>query len=196
MKELIAIQGELKAPKNQLNKFGGYHYRSAEDILEAVKPHLLKHDCILTISDTVEMLGGRFYVKATARLMNSAGEVIETTAYAREEESKKGMDSSQITGATSSYARKYALNGLFCIDDTKDADATNTHGAEEKKPAQPQNSQAPQSNDDPSIDAMVLDIMSASNLDEITKKWNLYKKYDANKEITAAVRARRQELGV
>lgn len=196
MKELIAIQGELKAPKNQLNKFGGYHYRSAEDILEVVKPHLLKNDCILTISDTVEMLGGRFYVKATARLMNSAGEVIETTAYAREEESKKGMDSSQITGATSSYARKYALNGLFCIDDTKDADATNTHGAEEKKPAQPKNSQAPQSNDDPSIDAMVLDIMSASNLDEITQKWNLYKKYDANKEITAAVRARRQELGV
>ena len=196
MKELIAIQGELKAPKNQLNKFGGYHYRSAEDILEAVKPHLSKQGCILTISDTMEMLGGRFYVKATARLMNSAGEVVETTAYAREEESKKGMDSSQITGATSSYARKYALNGLFCIDDTKDADATNTHGKEEKKPDQPQNSQAPQSNDDPSIDAMVLDIMSASNLDEITKKWNLYKKYDANKEITAAVRARRQELGV
>lgn len=196
MKELIAIQGELKAPKNQLNKFGGYHYRSAEDILEAVKPHLSKQGCILTISDTMEMLGGRFYVKATARLMNSAGEVVETTAYAREEESKKGMDSSQITGATSSYARKYALNGLFCIDDTKDADATNTHGKEEKKPDQPQNSQAPQSNDEPSIDAMVLDIMSSANLDEITKKWNLYKKFDANKEITAAVRARRQELGV
>ena len=80
MKELITIQGELKAPKNQLNKFGGYHYRSAEDILEAVKPHLSKQGCILTISDTVEMLGGRFYVKATARLMNSAGEVVETTA--------------------------------------------------------------------------------------------------------------------
>ena len=88
MKELIAIQSELKAPKNQMNKFGGYHYRSAEDILEAVKPHLAKHSCTLTISDTIEMLGNRFYIKATARLANSAGIVVETTAYAREEETK------------------------------------------------------------------------------------------------------------
>jgi hypothetical protein len=129
MKELIAIQSELKAPKNQWNDFGKYNYRSAEDILEAVKPLLKKHECHLTISDEMVVLGDRYYVKATATLAKE-GESISTTAYAREEESKKGMDSSQITGSTSSYARKYALNGLFCIDDTKDPDYTNTHGKE------------------------------------------------------------------
>ena len=131
MKELIEIQSELKAPKNQRNTFGNYNYRSAEDILEAVKPLLKKHGCYLTISDEMIQLGDRYYVKATATLSKDA-DSISTTAYAREEESKKGMDASQITGATSSYARKYALNGLFCIDDTKDADFTNTHGKEEQ----------------------------------------------------------------
>ena len=131
MKELIEIQSELKAPKNQRNTFGNYNYRSAEDILEAVKPLLKKHGCHLTISDEMIQLGDRYYVKATATLLKDA-DSISTTAYAREEESKKGMDSSQITGSTSSYARKHALNGLFCIDDTKDADFTNTHGKEEK----------------------------------------------------------------
>lgn len=133
MKELIEIQSELKAPKNQRNTFGNYNYRSAEDILEAVKPLLKKHSCHLTISDEMVQLGDRFYVKASALLeKNDGSNGITVTAYAREEESKKGMDSSQITGATSSYARKYALNGLFCIDDTKDADFTNTHGKEEQ----------------------------------------------------------------
>ncbi len=134
MKELIAIQSELKAPKNQYNTFGKYKYRSAEDILEAVKPLLKKYECHLTISDEMVVLGDRYYVKATATLAKE-GESISTTAYAREEENKKGMDSSQLTGSTSSYARKYALNGLFCIDDTKDADFTNTHGkGEQPKP--------------------------------------------------------------
>jgi len=131
MKELIEIQSELKAPKNQRNTFGNYNYRSAEDILEAVKPLLKKHGCHLTISDEMIQLGDRYYVKATATLSKDA-DSISTTAYAREEENKKGQDSSQTTGATSSYARKYALNGLFCIDDTKDADFTNTHGKEEQ----------------------------------------------------------------
>lgn len=130
MKELIEIQGELKAPKNQRNTFGNYNYRSAEDILEAVKPLLKKHGCHLTISDEMIQLGDRYYVKATATLSKDA-DSISTTAYAREEENKKGQDSSQTTGSTSSYARKYALNGLFCIDDTKDADFTNTHGKEQ-----------------------------------------------------------------
>jgi len=127
--QLVLIQGELKAPKGQINKFGGYSYRSAEDILEAVKPLLQKHNCDLTLSDDIVEVGGRVYVKATARLVshNPFSEV-ETTAYAREAEVKKGMDDAQITGSASSYARKYALNGLFCIDDTKDPDATNTHG--------------------------------------------------------------------
>lgn len=122
MKELVNIQGLLKAPKNQYNSFGKYKYRSAEDILEGVKPLLQEYDCHLTISDEIVMVGNRIYVKATATLRNSNGEEVTTTAFAREEETKKGMDASQVTGATSSYARKYALNGLFCIDDTKDAD--------------------------------------------------------------------------
>jgi hypothetical protein len=133
--QLVLIQGELKAPKGQTNKFGGYSYRSAEDILEAVKPLLKKHNCDLTLSDNIVEVGGRVYVKATARLVshNPFSEV-ETTAYAREAENKKGMDDAQITGSASSYARKYALNGLFCIDDTKDPDATNTHGKSQPKP--------------------------------------------------------------
>ena len=129
--QLIAVQKELKAPKNQRNNFGGYNYRSCEDILEAVKPILAKHGLLLTLSDEMVEVGGRVYVKATAMLRADEGSVV-VTAFAREEEEKKGMDASQITGAASSYARKYALNGLFCIDDTKDADATNTHGKDAK----------------------------------------------------------------
>lgn len=125
MKELIEIQSTLKVPKNQKNNFGNYMYRSAEDILEAMKPILAKTECTLTITDDILMIGDRIYVKATAILKNSSGDVEYTTAFAREPLSKKGSDDSQVTGAASSYARKYALNGLFCIDDTKDADATN-----------------------------------------------------------------------
>lgn len=127
--KLIAVQKALKAPKNQKNSFGGYNYRSCEDILEAVKPLLVKEGILLTLSDTMVEVGGRIYVKATATV-ETGEEEIAVTAFAREEEEKKGMDASQITGAASSYARKYALNGLFCIDDTKDSDFTNTHGKE------------------------------------------------------------------
>ena len=125
MKELIAIQSELKAPKSQFNKFGGYKYRKAEDILEAVKPLLAKQKCTLTITDDIVMVGNRIYVKATATIKNEKGECETTNGWAREEETKKGMDGSQITGASSSYARKYALNGLFAIDDNADSDTTN-----------------------------------------------------------------------
>lgn len=122
-KKLMNIQSELKAPKGQYNSFGKYKYRSCEDILEAVKPVLAKHGCTLTISDSIELIGDRFYVKATATLSDTdSDKSISVSAYAREPQDKKGQDSSQVTGATSSYARKYALNGLFCIDDTKDAD--------------------------------------------------------------------------
>lgn len=120
---IISIQNELKAPKGQFNSFGRYKYRSCEDILEAVKPLLHKYSCSLNISDEVVMVGDRFYVKSTATLRKDTGEVISSSvAFAREDETKKGMDGAQVTGAASSYARKYALNGLFCIDDTKDAD--------------------------------------------------------------------------
>lgn len=131
MNELIKIQSELKAPKTQFNNFGNYKYRSCEDILEAVKPLLSKYGCILNITDEMMMLGARYYVKATAKIINAEGKEISSTAYAREEESKRGMDASQITGASSSYARKIALNGLLCIDDNRDSDTTNT--GEEKK---------------------------------------------------------------
>lgn len=118
---LQAIQSELKAPKSQFNSFGGYKYRSCEDILEALKPLLAKYHAAVLLSDTVELVGNRIYVKATATLKTADGD-ISVTAFAREAESRKGMDESQITGSASSYARKYALNGLFGIDDTKDAD--------------------------------------------------------------------------
>jgi hypothetical protein len=117
------VQRELKAPKGQTNSFGGYKYRSCEDIVEAVKPLLNEQGLILTMSDDIVQVGDRIYVKATCRVIDVAnGDSIETSALARESAQKKGMDDSQITGTASSYARKYALNGLFAIDDTKDAD--------------------------------------------------------------------------
>lgn len=124
--KLAKIQSTLKAPKNQYNAFGKYKYRNCEDILEAVKPLLAEVKAVVIIGDELELIGSRFYVKATARFIDCETDAqITNTAYAREEDTKKDMDGSQITGASSSYARKYALNGLFCIDDTKDADATN-----------------------------------------------------------------------
>ena len=130
-KKLSRIQCELVATKGQYNNFGKYSYRSCEDILEAVKPLLDKYKVAIVIKDDIVLVGDRFYVKATATLIDSeTGESVEASAFARESADKKGMDSSQVTGATSSYARKYALNGLFAIDDNKDADATNTHGKE------------------------------------------------------------------
>lgn len=123
MSKLLEIQKALKAPKNQFNSFGKYKYRNCEDILEALKPIL--EDCTITISDEIVNIGNRFYVRATVKFTDNNGIIHEVSAYAREEESKKGMDGSQLTGAASSYARKYALNGLFLIDDTKDPDATN-----------------------------------------------------------------------
>lgn len=148
--KLLKAQVELKAPKGQYNSFGKYKYRSCEDILEALKPVLDKLKLALFISDEIVEVGGSYkvskkeetvesegrkYVKATITLVNieKPDEIIKTSALAREEETKKGMDGSQITGASSSYARKYALNGMFMIDDTKDSDSTNTHGKEEAK---------------------------------------------------------------
>ncbi len=137
MNALSKIQQALKAPKGQTNNFGKYKYRSCEDILEAIKP--LLGDCTLTLSDEMVEVGGRVYVKATANFWENAGKSIIVYGWAREAEDKKGMDAAQITGAASSYARKYALNGLFCIDDTKDADATSEHckGKPQAKKATP-----------------------------------------------------------
>jgi len=137
MEELRKIQNELVVPKSLRNKFGNYDYRSAELILEALKPLLLKHKCLLTLTDEMVAVLDRVYVKATATLRNSEGAVVEVHGFAREALTKKGMDESQITGSSSSYSRKYALNGMFAIDDTKDADATNKHGQGTTAPVQP-----------------------------------------------------------
>lgn len=127
--KLGAVQKTLKAPKSQYNSFGKYNYRSCEDILEAAKPLCVDNGLVLTISDEITLVGNRVYVKATATVADTeSGEVISVSGMAREAEDKKGMDPAQLTGATSSYARKYALGGLFALDDTKDADATNDHG--------------------------------------------------------------------
>lgn len=135
VKKLNQIQVNLNAPKDAFNSFARYHYRSAESILQAVKPLLAETGLVLSISDSVEIIGDRVYIKATAKITDGNSS-IETSAYAREPLNKKGADESQITGAASSYARKYALCGLFAIDDNKDADATNTHGKGEAAKAQ------------------------------------------------------------
>ena len=133
----MEIASVLKAPKGQYNSFGKYHYRSREDILEAVKPLLVEHECSLLESDEIVQIGDRFYVKASATLTEwDSGESVTTVAYAREDETKKGQDGSQITGTASSYARKYALNALFLIDDTKDAD-TEEHARAQKGYSKP-----------------------------------------------------------
>ena len=126
--KLMNIQYELKCNKSQYNSFGRYAYRSSEDILEAVKPLLYKYKATLVINDDIVLIGDRFYVKATSKITDiETGECVESTAFAREDESQKGMSSAQVTGSVSSYARKYSMNALFAIDDNKDADSTNTH---------------------------------------------------------------------
>ena len=138
VERLTLVQRNLKAPKGQTNSFGKYKYRSCEDILESVKPLLTEQNLLLTITDEIVEHGNRIYVKSTASITDGE-HAVSTTALAREEDVKKGMDSSQVTGAASSYARKYALNGLLCIDDSKDSDATNTHGKSYSAPAKTSN---------------------------------------------------------
>lgn len=138
--KLMAIQTELKAPKGQYNSYGKYNYRSCEDILEALKPLLKAHNCSLVISDDIEQIGDRYYIKATATLLDNEGEdKIQNKAFARESLDTKGMNDSQITGTASSYARKYCLNGLFLIDDTKDADTDEYKNQQEKKDVKSRN---------------------------------------------------------
>lgn len=125
-KKLLDVQTELKAPKGQFNKFGNYSYRSCEDILESLKPLLKQVKATVVLTDEIKLVGDRYYIEATCKFIDiETGDVLENTSLAREDENKKGMDLAQVTGSCSSYARKYALNGMFCIDDVKDADATN-----------------------------------------------------------------------
>lgn len=201
MKELIAIQSELKAPKSQFNKFGGYKYRKAEDILEAVKPLLNKQKCTLTITDDIVMVGNRIYVKATATIKNEKGEFEITTGWAREEETKKGMDGSQITGASSSYARKYALNGLFAIDDNADSDTTND-GQHQEAQQQTQTQQpAAQQTAFPQYNPNDLN-EGLAYLSRCVSKDNLlwviqhYQPLCSNTQFMQAVSAKKKQLGI
>ena len=202
MKELISIQSELKAPKSQYNKFGGYKYRKAEDILEAVKPLLAKQKCTLIITDDVVLIGNRIYVKATATIKNEKGECETTTGWAREEETKKGMDGSQITGASSSYARKYALNGLFAIDDNADSDTTNDgqHQASQQQ-AQTQAAQAAHQPATPQYHTNDLNeglafLSRCVNKDNLVWVVQTYKPLTASPQFMQAVSAKKKELGL
>lgn len=202
MKELIAIQSELKAPKSQFNKFGGYKYRKAEDILEAVKPFLNKLKCTLTITDDIVMVGNRIYVKATATIKNEKGDFETTTGWAREEETKKGMDGSQITGASSSYARKYALNGLFAIDDNADSDTTNDGQHQEaQQQTQAQAAQAVQQPATPQYHTNDLNeglvyLSRCVTKDNLIWVVQTYKPLTVNPQFMQAVSAKKKELGL
>ena len=197
MKELISIQSELKAPKSQYNKFGGYKYRKAEDILEAVKPLLAKQKCTLIITDDVVLIGNRIYVKATATIKNEKGECETTTGWAREEETKKGMDGSQITGASSSYARKYALNGLFAIDDNADSDTTNDGQQQTQQQAQThaQQKASPQYNPNDLNEGLgyLSRCVSKDNLLWVIQH---YQPLCSNTQFMQAVSAKKKQLGI
>ena len=186
MKELIYIQSNLKAPKNQWNDFGKYSYRNAENILEAVKPLLSEKGCTLTISDEIVQFGDRVYVKATATIKNSSGETESATAFAREPLSKKGQDESQVTGSASSYARKYALNGLFAIDDNKDADALNvTPEYTQQQPSQPSQPVA-----SPYLSA----VKGAKTKEELETIWHKFPQLQSDKTFIDVISLRKQEI--
>lgn len=199
MKELIAIQSELKAPKTQVNKFGGYKYRKAEDILEAVKPLLAKQKCTLTITDDIVLIGNRIYVKATATIKNEKGECETSTGWAREEETKKGMDASQITGASSSYARKYALNGLLAIDDNQDSDTSNDGHQHTQQQAQANqqttNSGGSQLHPDNLKEGLYYLNLSV-NKDQLLWTVQTYQPLCSNAQFMQAVSAKKKQLGI
>jgi hypothetical protein len=191
---LADIQAKLKAPKGQFNSFGKYHYRSAEDILEAVKKVVNPMGFSIVLSDNITFGNGRHYIKSVATLTN--GELVyQATGFAREEETKKGMDGSQITGAASSYARKYALNGLFAIDDTKDSDATNDHGkSQESKPQAKASAPAP-SQFDEEFKILINNVKMAEDLEKLKSIWDiLTDDAKANKEIQQLFKHRKSEF--
>lgn len=198
MKELISIQSELKAPKTQVNRFGGYKYRKAEDILEAVKPLLAKQKCTLIITDDIVLVGNRIYVKATATIKNEKGEFETSTGWAREEETKKGMDASQITGASSSYARKYALNGLLAIDDNQDSDTTNdgqNQAAQQQAQTQTQQTASQQFNPNDLNEGLAY-LSRCANKDNLLWVIQHYQPLCSNAQFMQAVSAKKKQLGI
>lgn len=194
MEELILIQSELKAPKGQYNSFGKYRYRSCEDILEAVKPLLSKTGCTLTILDDIVSVEGRVYVKATATLTNKEGQSVATRAFAREAEVKAGMDVSQITGAASSYARKYALNGLFCIDDTKDADTMDNSKATTTKKAATKAATTATTTDADTLLLALQEVKAARSEETLNATMRNYKMLWGDEKFQTAVREAREKF--
>lgn len=186
MKELIIIQTRLNAPKNQRNKFGGFNYRSAEDILESLKPLLKETECFLNITDSIELVGDRYYIKATATITNKEGVQVSSSAFAREELTKKGMDASQITGSTSSYARKYALNGLFAIDDNRDAD-TDEFKKQQNKPTKEVDSKE-------DVSLALQQIKEAQTLGDLTKVYNDWTAFQKDKRFLSSLTAKRKQI--
>lgn len=195
MKELITIQSKLKAPKSQFNRFGNYKYRKAEDILEAVKPLLAEQGCTLVITDDIVMVGNRIYVKATATIKNGKGETEQTTGFAREEDTKKGMDGSQITGASSSYARKYALNGLFAIDDNQDSDTTNV-GEGQQAHTQVQSQQSTSQYHPNDINEALQMVARCTSRDHLMWAMQTYQPLMSNPQFMQSLSAKRKELGI
>ena len=180
--KLLSVQSKLKAPKSQYNKFGGYYYRNCEDILEAVKPILLETKTTLLLNDEVILIGSRFYLKATAIFIDVVdGTKIECSAYANESEPHKGMTAEQVTGSASSYARKYALNALFCIDDTKDADSD-----EQPKPAQSKLPYPPTS--------VIAEINACKNIPDIAAILRKYQPIYDNEQLSKVASERKQQL--
>jgi hypothetical protein len=203
--ELVYIQSSLKAPKNQFNSFGNYKYRSCEDILEAVKPLLKEVNCVLTISDDITIIADRIYVKAIATLETPSGRTYVNFAYAREPLAKKGMDESQVTGMASSYARKYALNGLFCIDDTRDADSmdnteqpkTPTAKTAKKESETPKpTAEAPKPASVPGVSETLKNaIMGCKTMDELKKLYlSQPEETQKNSNVISLVNTRKDEL--
>ena len=172
---LIKVQSELKAPKGQFNSFGKYKYRNCEDILEAVKPLLTKYGLALMLTDSIEEVAGVLFVNAKAKVWDSEGTSVEVTAQAGIDPDKKGMDISQTFGSASSYARKYALNGLFLIDDTKDADATNTH---DKASSAVKTGKAVLPKSGASFTKVKDYLSKGGNMDEVRKKYQITKQVD------------------
>lgn len=193
MEELIKIQTELKAPKNLYNSFGKYKYRNAEGIMEAVKPLLKKYNCYLTLCDDIHMIGDRYYLRATATFVNKEGKSVVVTALAREDDNKKGMDGSQITGTASSYARKYALNGLFLIDDTKDAD-TDEYKVESDAKAKKAKKVAPATIVTSGLQAAIDECNAAKNKDELMAVWNNHADLHSDKDFMLAMSTKKKEV--
>lgn len=175
IEKVVSVQRDLKAPKGQYNKFGKYRYRSAEDILNSVKPLLASEGLVLTLEDDVCLIGTRYYIKATAILTDGTHNLVKS-AYAREDETHKGSDGAQITGAASSYARKYALNGLFCIDDTKDADATNDG-----------TTQANNDQHEERVQLAIQEINNARSRKTLTDIWNNYSDLQSDARFSQAI---------